>query len=154
MAFDLASLQVHARRLERRPVSGLIHGDPARARDFALRVGPLYANFARQSYDRDALAALFGIAHQADLADAMRRLADGAHVNTTEDRAALHTALRGDLSTAATARDAHGEALAARARMRELIEGLASSNVTDIVSVGIGGSDLGPRMVVDALAQP
>ena len=151
---DLSGLAAQARRLDGATLARLNRDDPARARDFALRVGPLYANFARQSYDREALQALFALATRADLEGAMRRLVDGEPVNVTEGRAALHTALRGDLSAAQPARDAHAQALEARARMRELVEALAGSDVTDVVSVGIGGSDLGPRMVVDALAQP
>ena len=55
----LAGLDAHAQRLAGTPLADLIDADPARAREFALRVGPLYANFARQRYDRVALDALF-----------------------------------------------------------------------------------------------
>ena len=146
-------LREQAARLGETSLQALMAEDPARAHDFALRVGPLYANFARQRYDREALAALFEIARQADLQGAMRRLVDGDIVNPTEGRAALHTALRGDASAAPAARDAHAEANAALARMQVLVDGLRNDpRITDVVSVGIGGSDLGPRLVVDALA--
>ena len=151
---DLAALAGEAARSSGTSLAQLNHDDPARAADMALRVGPLFASFARQSYDRAALHTLFALAKDADFAGALRRLVDGEAVNVTEGRAALHTALRGDLSAAPVARAAHADAVAARARMRELIDALAASDVTDIVSVGIGGSDLGPRMVVDALALP
>ena len=151
---DLASLDAHAQRLADAPLRDLIAGDPARANDLSLRVGPLYASFARQHLDRDALAALFDFARERDFAGALRRLFDGEPVNATEGRAALHTALRSDLSTAAIPRDAHAEAVQARARMAGLVARLEASGVTDIVSVGIGGSDLGPRLAVDALAPP
>ncbi|MGV8923377.1 MAG: glucose-6-phosphate isomerase, partial [Thermomonas sp.] len=85
---------------------------------------------------------------------AMQRLVDGESVNPTEGRAALHTALRGESSQTSVARDAHVQALAARERMRVMIQALTSSDVTDIVSMGIGGSDLGPRLIVDALGLP
>jgi len=147
-----AGLDAHAQRLADASLRDLIADDPDRAKDFALRVGPLYANFARQQLDREALSALFGLARERDFAGALRRLFDGAPVNATEGRAALHTALRSDLSTAAAARDAHAEARAVRVRMGELAARLEASGVTDIVSVGIGGSDLGPRLAVDALA--
>jgi len=150
----LAGLGAHAQRLAGTSLAGLIQADPARARDLALRVGPLYANFARQRYDRAALDALFAIAERAGLAGAMRRLLDGAIVNPTEGRAALHGALRGDNSMAQAACAARAQALAAQARMRALSGQLGASDVTDIVSIGIGGSDLGPRLVVDALALP
>jgi glucose-6-phosphate isomerase len=150
----LAGLDAHAQRLAGSSITGLIETDPARAHDFALRVGPLYANFARQRYDRDALDTMFDAAERVDLRAAMRRQLDGEAINATEGRAVLHTALRGDSSTAAIAREARMQAVAAQARMGELIAGLDASDVTDIVSIGIGGSDLGPRLVADALALP
>jgi glucose-6-phosphate isomerase len=145
-------LRQHAARLAGTTLPALVAADPSRAGDFALRVGPLYANFARQRYDRAALDALFALADSAGLAAALRRLVDGEIVNVTEDRAALHTALRGDLSSSVVARESFALAREARARMAAMIDALAASGVTDIVSVGIGGSDLGPRLVVDALA--
>ncbi|WP_240126052.1 glucose-6-phosphate isomerase [Thermomonas alba] len=150
----LHELQAHAQRLAATPLSALIAADPARAEEFALRCGPLYANFARQRYDRAALQALFEIADRADLSGAMRRLLEGEPVNLTEARPALHSALRSDLARSAFALAARAQALSAQLRMRELVAELEASDVTDIVSIGIGGSDLGPRLVVDALARP
>jgi len=151
---DFASLHGHAARLAGASLARLAADDASRASAYALRVGPLYANFARQRYDAAALDALFALAQAADFRGAMRRMVDGERVNATEGRAALHTALRGDLSTAAYARECAALAREARVRMAALIEGLAAEGVTDIVSVGIGGSDLGPRLVADALALP
>jgi len=148
----LAGLDAHAQRLAGTSLAAMIKADPARARDFSLRIGSLYANFARQRYDRVALDGLFAIGEHLDLAGAMRRQLDGDIVNPTEGRAALHTALRGQTSSSQAAGDAHTQALAARERMRDLVAALEASDVTDIVSIGIGGSDLGPRLVVDALA--
>jgi len=148
------SLRAHAARVSATTLAALIAADPARATGFALRVGPLYANFARQRYDRDALDALFALADDVAVADRLRALFDGAVVNVTEGRAALHTALRSELSDASPARAARDEALSARQRMAAMVEALQDSPVTDIVSVGIGGSDLGPRLVVDALSPP
>ena len=139
-------LEAQARRLAAVDLQSMLQADPARTTDFALRVGPLYANFARQRYDRLALDALFDQLAAAGGTGRLRSLFDGEQVNPTEGRPALHTALRGDLSPAAVARDAHAQAQATRLRMRELIATLAAAGVTDIVSVGIGGSDLGPRL--------
>lgn len=149
---DFDTLHPHADRLRSTPIARLIAEDLHRPRDFALRVGPLYASFARQHYDRAAIDALFALGERADLPVAVRRLFDGHPVNVTEGRAALHTALRGDLSDSAIARDASAQARAARARMAMLVDSIRASGVTDVVSVGIGGSDLGPRLVADALA--
>ena len=151
---DFATLRSHAQRLADTPVARLLQDDPGRAQSMALRVGPLYASFARQRYDADALDALHALAQARDFAGAMRRLLDGDTVNTTEGRAALHSALRGESSQAPFARECSVQAGQARARMGELVAAVAASGVTDVVSVGIGGSDLGPRLVVDALAAP
>ncbi|MDH5829487.1 glucose-6-phosphate isomerase [Luteimonas sp. M1R5S18] len=151
---DFATLRSHAARLADTPVARLLQDEPERARALSLRVGPLYANFARQRYDGAALDALYALADDAGFARAMRRLLDGETVNATEGRAALHSALRGDASTAPFARECSAQAAQARVRMRTLVEAVVASGVTDVVSVGIGGSDLGPRLVADALAQP
>ena len=148
------TLRSHASRLQGAKLPSLLANDPARAHDFALRQGPLYFNFARQSYDRDALGALLALARSRDVAAAFRRLFDGEKVNVTEDRAALHTALRGNHSDAAVAREAYATARATRQRMGAVVAELEASGITDIVSVGIGGSDLGPRLVADALRAP
>ena len=139
----LDGLQAHAGRLAGTPLTALVAADPARADDFALRCGPLYANFARQRYDRAALDALFVIAARADLPGAMRQLLEGEQVNATEGRAALHGALRGTAAGSAFALAARAEALSAQLRMRELVESLAASPVTDVISIGIGGSTWG-----------
>lgn len=154
VANSLRQLRAHAARLAGQPIRVLLVDDPARAREFSLQAGPLYANFARQRFDRAALDALFSLAESADAAGRLKALFDGEPVNATEHRPALHTALRSDLSQAPTARDAHEQARAANERMRGLAATLRASGVTDVVSVGIGGSDLGPRLVVDALADP
>lgn len=150
----LSPLRAQAGRVTRQSLKTLIADDPARAQDFALRVGPVYANFARQQYDREALQALFDVAARADAPARVKALFDGEKINLTEGRSVLHTALRGDLSDAPVAKQAHAQALEARARMRALVDALAASDITDIVSVGIGGSDLGPRLAVDALGGP
>ena len=148
------ALKGHAARLAGLPLAGQLAGEPSRASDRAIRVGPLYANFARQDYDQAALDALLGLAASADLAGAFGRLFAGEAVNVTEGRAALHTALRGERGQGATAQRAAAAAREVRARMAQLVAELEASEVTDIVSVGIGGSDLGPRLVVDALRAP
>ncbi|MBB5016335.1 glucose-6-phosphate isomerase [Rehaibacterium terrae] len=144
-------LGAHAARLVDRRIPELVAEDPVRAAGRALRVGPLYANFARHRLDADAWQALFGLAGDAGVPAAIRALFDGAEVNASERRPALHTALRSSLGASAVARDAHRLAGEARAQMDGLVAALAASDVTDIVNVGIGGSDLGPRLAVDAL---
>jgi glucose-6-phosphate isomerase len=148
---DWSGLRAHALRLADTPLRQLMADDPDRARDFSLRVGPIHACFARQRYDREALAALFALA--APLPAAFRRLFDGEQVNLSEARPALHTALRSDLGATPVANAAFAEARAARERLAALVADLETSDITDIVNVGIGGSDLGPRLAVQSLAE-
>jgi glucose-6-phosphate isomerase len=144
------NLARHAQRCAAQPPS---EGSaaPGQGGARALRVGMLYANFARQRFDDEAFAALQALAADAGVVPAIRALFDGARVNPTEDRPALHTSLRSDRGDSDVARAAHRQAVSARAGMDRLRAELEASGVTDIVSVGIGGSDLGPRLAVDAL---
>ena len=145
------SLHSHAQRLKGASIPSLLAAEPGRVQDLALRVGPLYVNFARQKYDAAALQALLALAAERDVGGAITRLFRGEQVNLTEGRAALHTALRGDVVDAPVAAEAYATAREIRQRMGVLVRALEDSGVTDVVSVGIGGSDLGPRLVADAL---
>jgi glucose-6-phosphate isomerase len=145
------ALSEQAARMVDARIPALLAADPARSHEFALRVGPLYANFARQRYDREALATLFALAQDAGAGAALRQLVDGEPLNRSEARPALHTALRGDLGQGAIAVAARAQAKAAQQRMGSLASRLRFSEVTDVVNVGIGGSDLGPRLAVEAL---
>lgn len=144
-------LHSHAQRLKGARIPDLLAAEPGRVQELALRVGPLYVNFARQKYDAEALRALLALAGQHDVGGAIQRLFRGEQVNPTEGRAALHTALRGNCVDVPVAAEAHAVAAQVRQRMGELVRALEDSEVTDVVSVGIGGSDLGPRLVADAL---
>ncbi len=147
-----APFAAHAERLRKASIPALLAADAVRARDWSARLGPLSFHYARQRLDRAALAALVDLARRVDVPGAFRRLVDGAIVNLSESRAALHTALRSDLGRGSQVEAARAEVRATRRRMRELRAALVESPVTDVVSVGIGGSDLGPRLVVDALS--
>ena len=147
------ALRAHAARLADTSLRELA-ATPGRATQLALRVGPLYANFARQRYDDAAIDALFALADTAQFPERVVDLFEGKRVNPTEDRAALHVALRSALSDTPVAAEARKEAEAALTRMRRLVGALQDTPITDIVSIGIGGSDLGPRLVVDALSPP
>ncbi len=151
IAPDWQALSLHAARLCEKPLRELIAEDPARPCEFTVRVGALYANFSRQRYDREALVALFALAQAKQVPGAFDDLFAGVEVNRSEHRPALHTALRSNLSASEISRRAHQEALTARARMAALVAELEASDITDIVNVGIGGSDLGPRLACEAL---
>jgi len=146
-----ASLRRQAQLWSGKRLRDVVAAETGRAGTCALEVGPIYANFARQRIDAAATRELFGLARQAGVPAALRRLFDGAQVNTSEQRPALHTALRSGLGEGVLAHEARRLALDARGQMDRLHQAVLDSGVTDVVNVGIGGSDLGPRLAVDAL---
>ncbi len=107
--------------------------------------------------EREALAALLALAQEAGLAQRIGELLDGGVVNNTENRPALHSLLRASDGAGQEARFA--EVQATRERMREWSRrleqgehrGFSGRPITDVVNIGIGGSDLGPRLVSEAL---
>ena len=132
--------------------------DPSRSGRMGIEAAGLFADFSRQRLDAEAIEALFAMAAAARLAEARSLLFAGAIMNPTEDRPALHMALRGvggdDAVAAAVATE--------RERIRDLatrlreggIAGFSGRPLRHLVCIGIGGSDLGPRLVCDALAPP
>lgn len=127
----------------------------------ALRVctDGLLFDFSRQRVDLDVLAELQSLAQERDWQERTRELVQGAAVNTTESRPALHTALRSPLGELPRpAREVPGTL----SRMKDFSDavtagswtGFSGKAVTDVVNIGIGGSDLGPRLVVEALQPP
>lgn len=148
---DWLALRIHGQRLAQQRLETLCAAEPDRAEAFSLRLGGLHASFARQRLDASAREALLALAETAGVRPAIKALFEGGMVNPSESRPALHTALRGNLGSSELARAAHLQAQAARVRMDSLHDQLSASSVTDVVSVGIGGSDLGPRLAVDAL---
>lgn len=146
------ALQPHAHRLRATTLAALNSSDPGRATDFAIHANDVYLNFARQKWDRAALDTLFDLAEARGVKARIRALFDGEDVNTTEHRAALHTALRSDVSASENARSAHALACKTFETMSGVVDLLTDPDIRDVVSFGIGGSDLGPRFVVDAFA--
>lgn len=151
------TLRQHQLRLRPQPTLDLFRADARRTEVFCRTLGPLLFDFSKQRIDQAALAALLQLARDAGLDAQRAELFSGAPVNRSEARAALHMALRmpGAGADAAPAlADAVQAAQDARRRMARLVETWrADTRVTDVVHVGIGGSDLGPRLVCEALAQ-
>ncbi len=156
-----SALQAQAQRLAVIPVRDLFAADPARFEHFSREFDGMLLDFTRQRLDAKALDALVALADALDLRGHVARLMDGAIVNNTEGRAALHTLLRVPAGTAlpANLKPLHAEVLAERAKcarfVAEIHDGTRKSSTgerfTDVINVGIGGSDLGPAMAVEAL---
>jgi len=151
----------HAHRLSAIPVRGLFAADPERFARFSREAGGILFDFSRQRLDAPALDALAQLALDCDLRGRVESLMTGAIVNATEGRAALHTLLRVPAGRAPAAlAGPHAEVMAVRAQcaafVREVHEGrrtgAGGARFSDVVNIGIGGSDLGPAMATAALA--
>ncbi|GLQ21096.1 glucose-6-phosphate isomerase [Algimonas porphyrae] len=127
-------------------LTALFANEPDRLDRMALQVGPLRADFSKQRVSAEDLDALLSLAETRDVAGWRARLFAGEPINSSENRAVLHTALRG-VGGEAVADDV----AAMRARIATFAAELRQSGCfDDIVHIGIGGSDLGPRLVADA----
>lgn len=158
---DFVALGSHAARLAGTRIDDLFSADPERAVCFSRRVGPLFVDVSKQLIDADAWRALLDHARRADVESARDDLFAGIAVNRSEGRPALHTALRAGVRSDACAglvADARRAAADALERMASIVdsvrdhpERIGLPAITDVVSIGIGGSDLGSRLAYEAL---
>jgi glucose-6-phosphate isomerase len=138
-------------------------GAEGRVEAMTLRTGDLSVDLSRARANSQTLSLLCELALEVDLPGRLRAMTEGQHINSTEDRPALHTALRLPPGTGLVVdgRDVAAEVQAVYSRMHaftgEIHEGRwrghTGQRITTVVNIGIGGSDLGPRMVVRALRQ-
>lgn len=131
----------------RSTLADLFAADPARAEEFSHDLGGIHFDFSKTHLTREAVAAL----ETEDYYDALARLFAGEVVNPTEGRAAEHPAERGFGSP-----DAVALAAQRRGRMRAMVDAIeagAFGDITGILHIGIGGSALGPALLVDALGR-
>ena len=133
----------------------LFAGDPGRAARFTRSACGIRLDFSKTSLSDEVFACLLALAESRDVAGFRARLFAGEAVNGTERRAALHVALRGAGGFRVGEEDASATVAATLSRMQAFVGQVhAARQVTDVVNIGIGGSDLGPAMVVAALATP
>ncbi len=130
--------------------------DDARTSALQPRVDGLLFDFSRQRVTADVLAELCALAAERQWRDRVQELIDGAPVNSTEGRPALHTALRSPPRELPENARHVPATLARLKRFAEAVRngdwtGYSGKAMTDVVHIGIGGSDLGPRLVVEAL---
>ena len=161
----------HLAMLAARPDAGAIRplfaADPHRAARFTATLDDLTLDISKSSIDDAVLGALLTLAESADVPGFRTRLFAGEPVNITEGRAAMHMALRAPASAHLKAAlpggidDASAIASAERDRMRDFVgrvhdgslRGATGETFDTVLNIGIGGSDLGPRMVTEALTR-
>ncbi len=139
----------------------LFEADPERFEKFSLKLDDILLDYSKHRITQETLALLFQLARDAKIEDWRNRMFSGEKINITENRAVLHTALRNRSNTPVYV-DGHNvmpDVNAVLDQMRIFSnkvrngdwQGYTGKRITDIVNIGIGGSDLGPVMVCDAL---
>lgn len=135
--------------------------DPNRFNKFHLQFADILLDYSKHRIDETTMPLLFQMAREAKIENWRDRMFSGEKINITEDRAVLHTALRNRANrpVMVDGKDVMPEVNAVLAHMRQFSDsvrngqwlGYTGKRITDIVNIGIGGSDLGPVMVCDAL---
>ena len=151
-----SNLSQHADRLRDVHLRDLFARDPGRFDALSFCAAGLLADFSKEKLDAHAVGALLDLARAADVQSRGAALFSGVHVNTTEDRPALHMALR----AAPSDPWARAEVQAERTRMLDFAEAVRAGHTTaadgahysDVLCLGTGGSALGPEMAAKALA--
>ena len=136
-------------------LSELFHGASNRFDSYSLRHENLLLDYSKNYLVDETKKLLIDLAVQQDLPQAIAAMFDGEAINNSEQRAALHVALREPGES-----NAHSEVIDTLTRMENFVRrvhsgswtGFCGSRITDVVNIGIGGSDLGPALVTDALS--
>lgn len=154
-------LQEHQWEMARLYLRDLFKQDPSRFERYSLRLDDILFDYSKNRINDTTLSHLFDLARQAGLADKIEAMFQGQKINNSEDRAVLHTALRNrsNQPVLVDGADVMPDVNRVLHKMRHFSESVRSHEwrgytgkpITDVVNIGIGGSDLGPKMVVKAL---
>ncbi|WP_426030541.1 glucose-6-phosphate isomerase [Caulobacter sp. DWP3-1-3b2] len=139
----------------------MFDAEPGRLETLTLDVAGLHIDLSKQAWDEAGLEAALDLAHAANVEGARARMFGGEAINGSEGRAVLHTALRAakDAAFTVAGQSVMGEVEAVRQRMKAFADAVRSGQIKGatgkpfkaILHIGIGGSDLGPRLLWDAL---
>ncbi len=129
-------------------IAGLFDAEPDRLAALSVDVAGLHCDFSKLAVSAEIVAALLALAEETDVVGWRARLFAGQVVNSSENRAATHVAERGTGAAADNAAAAQGQAV-----LRELVTRWRHEDVAHVLHIGIGGSALGPALLVDALGR-
>lgn len=155
------ALQSDFNRLNHSHLKDLFASEPNRAETYRLFFNDIYFDYSKNIIDKETFQHLIQLANECGLKDAITSQFSGEAINQTENRAVLHTALRANPSKEITVNGKNiiPDIQVVKNQMRQFSESVLSGNwkgysgkaITDVVNIGIGGSDLGPVMVTEAL---
>ena len=155
------SLQVHKGRIAKTSMSQMFEGDKNRFDRFSNSACGILLDYSKNLIDELSLEALFNLARDVNIEGARNDMWAGKKINFTEQRAVLHVALRydGDDEVIVDGKDIMPQIRSVLQQMQQFSDGILNGEITgasgqkftDIVNIGIGGSDLGSEMVIKAL---
>ncbi|UAL42700.1 glucose-6-phosphate isomerase [Shewanella inventionis] len=153
------ALQAHTSQLPH--MRTLFDQNPQRFEQMSVKACGLFLDYSKNRINSDTLELLFSLANEANLSEKISAMFKGDVINNTEQRSVLHTALRSKADQVIIAEGANivPEVQQTLAKMAEFVEsvqsgqwkGYTGKTITDVVSIGIGGSFLGPKIVSQAL---
>jgi len=154
-------LQTHFNAMSSVQMKQLFDADPERFDKFSAQFNAILIDFSKNIITDETIGLLVSLAEECDLKEAIQSKLDGQPINATEGRSVLHTALRNksDRPILVDGKDVMPDVRAALAKMKIFADKVTSGNwfgysgkpIKSIVNIGIGGSDLGPVMVTEAL---
>lgn len=153
------ALKSHQSVMAQEHIRDLFDRDSQRFDKFSLQFNDILIDYSKQPVTHETMNLLLALARQQDLENWIGRMFRGEKINNTEGRAALHSALRSEQSMMLDGEDVSLKVKSVLARMAQFSgalrcgehKGFSGKPMTDIVNIGIGGSDLGPAMVTEAL---
>jgi glucose-6-phosphate isomerase len=148
-------------RLHSITIKSLFEANKQRQNEFSLAFNDLFFDYSKNILDKEAFTHLIELANQTNLKSAINSQFSGDVINVTENRSVLHTALRADTKTEILidGKNIMLDIELVKNQMKDFCEkviqgqwkGYTGKSITDVVNIGIGGSDLGPVMVTEAL---
>ena len=155
------AIQTHYASLRSQHMRDMFRDNPARFEKFSLRFRDMLFDFSKNRITEESVGLLVRLAEEAGLRQWIDAMFRGEHINNTEDRAVLHVALRNrsNRPILVDGRDVMPDVNRVLVRMRKFStdvrsgkwKGYSGKTICDVVNIGIGGSDLGPAMVAEAL---
>jgi len=155
------ALDNHRREIESTSVRALFEQDPKRFERFSVKLDGLLFDYSKHWITEETMRLLVALADHCEVAGSIQRMFRGEPINFTENRSVLHVALRNRSNTpiVVNGSDVMPSVNAVLKKMRDFVSALESGEwrghtgktITDVVNIGIGGSDLGPYMVTEAL---
>ena len=155
------NLTNHFKKMKSVHMKDLFASDPDRFEKYSIRFNGILVDYSKNIITEETLSLLLKLTDDVGLRDALNNMFSGERINETEDRAVLHTALRNRINTPVCVndKDVMPEVKAVLSKMKNFSEkiisgewkGFTDKKITDIVNIGIGGSDLGPVMVTECL---